>query len=300
MRIVKEGHEDLAVAMEASGKFVAPWCESADNAPVMGRLQDKVIVVIGGTGGLGLSAARAFEREGARVVVVGRSAEGVRRAEEALEGGGAVLAADAMRPETAAEAIRLASDRFGGFDGLYHVAGGSGRRHGDGPLHEITDQGWEQTLHWNLTSLFYSNRAAAQWLLDHDRPGAVLNMSSVLGFSPSPRYFATHAYAASKSAVIGFTRAVAAYYAPRGIRFNVLAPALVDTAMARRAAEDPEIQAFIARKQPLDGGRISRPEDLDEAAVFLMSDGSRAMSGQVVTVDGGWTISDGQERPDGP
>jgi NAD(P)-dependent dehydrogenase (short-subunit alcohol dehydrogenase family) len=119
-------------------------------------------------------------------------------------------------------------------------------------------------------------------------------MSSVLGWSPSPKHFATHAYAAAKSAVIGFTKSTAAYYAPQNIRCNVIAPALVETPMARRAADDPEILSFIKTKQPLDGGRIGQPSDLDAAAVYLMSDGSKFTTGQVLAVDGGWCVSEGQ------
>ena len=118
-------------------------------------------------------------------------------------------------------------------------------------------------------------------------------MSSVLGFSPSPRHFATHAYAAAKAAVIGFTRAVAARYAADGIRVNVLAPALVETPMSARAAGDEEILRFIRTKQPLDGGRIGRASDLDAAAIYFMGDGSRFTTGQVLGVDGGWSVSEG-------
>ena len=121
----------------------------------------------------------------------------------------------------------------------------------------------------------------------------MLNMGSVLGWSPSPKYFATHIYAASKSAVIGFTKSCAAYYASHDIRFNVVAPALVDTPMAKRAVEDDAIRQFIRTKQPLDGGRIGRPEDLDAAVVFLLSDASRYVTGQVLAVDGGWSVSEG-------
>src|SRR5213076_1557961 len=116
---------------------------------------------------------------------------------------------------------------FGAFDGLYHVAGGSGRRHGDGPLHELTDEGWAYTLNENLTSMFYSNRAAVQQFLSQGTGGAVLNMGSVLGFSPSPKYFSTHAYATAKAAIIGLTKSAASFYAKQNVRFNVLAPALV-------------------------------------------------------------------------
>src|SRR5204862_7345093 len=156
-------------------------------------------------------------------------------------------------PKTAAEAIQSAVKAFGGFHGLYHVAGGSGRKQGDGLLHEITDGGWDYTLKLNLTSLFYSNRAAIQQFLTQKTGGAILNMSSVLGFAPSRHYFGTHAYAAAKSAVIGFTKSAASFYAPMGIRLNVLAPALVATPMSQRAQGDADVLAFIATKQPLDG-----------------------------------------------
>ena len=119
-------------------------------------------------------------------------------------------------------------------------------------------------------------------------------MGSVLGYSPSPKYFVTHAYAASKSAAIGFTKSVAAYYAAMNIRINLIAPALVETPMAQRAANDQEIIAFIRTKQPLDGGRIGFPSDLDGAAVYFMSDYSRFTTGQVLSVDGGWSLSEGQ------
>jgi NAD(P)-dependent dehydrogenase (short-subunit alcohol dehydrogenase family) len=256
-------------------------------------LAGKSIVVIGGTTGIGLSAARAFVEAGARVVVVGRNAESCAAARAQLSETGRVLSADATDPRTAPRAIEEAVHAFGGFHGLYHVAGGSGRKMGDGPLHEITDEGWRATLDLNLTSLMFSNRAAVRQFLAQNSGGSILNIGSVLGFSPSPAHFATHAYAASKSAVIGFTKAIAAFYAPQNIRVNVLAPALVETPMAQRAAGDEEIQRFIKTKQPLDGGRIGQPADLDAAAVYFLSDAARFTTGQVLAVDGGWSITDG-------
>jgi NAD(P)-dependent dehydrogenase (short-subunit alcohol dehydrogenase family) len=264
------------------------------------RLQGKVIVIVGGTGGLGLAAAKAFIAEGARVVIVGREQNRVESARQELGEHTLGVAGDAIDPEVAAAAVRVAAGNFGGFHGLYHVAGGSGRRHGDGPLHELTDDGWRHTLEQNLTSLFYSNRAAVRQLLESGAGGTILNMGSVLGFAPSPRFFATHAYAAAKSAVVGFTKSAASYYAPHNIRFNVIAPALVATPMSERAQADDAIMEFIKAKQPLDGGRIGRPEDLDAAAVWLMSDESRFVTGQVLSVDGGWTVSEGaavQSKP---
>jgi len=257
-------------------------------------LENKSLVVIGGTSGLGLSAAKAFLAAGARVVVVGRDGEKVEAAERELGRNMLGFVADATDAKSAPAAINIALGNFQRFDGLYHVAGGSGRRQGDGPLHELTDEGWEYTLNENLTSMVYSNRAAVQQFLKQQSGGTILNMGSVLGFSPSPRYFGTHAYAAAKAAIIGLTKAAAAYYASANIRFNVVAPALVATPMSQRAQNDEEILAFVASKQPLEGGRIGLPSDLDGAAVFFMSDASRFVTGQVLAVDGGWTVSEGQ------
>jgi NAD(P)-dependent dehydrogenase (short-subunit alcohol dehydrogenase family) len=257
-------------------------------------LEGKVIVVIGGTTGLGLSASQAIVEAGGRVVAVGRSEESARAAAGAIGEGYRALTGDATVAGTAESAIDLALATFGGFHGLYHVAGGSGRKFGDGPLHEVTDAGWEYTIRLNLTSMMMSNRAAVRQFLKQGSWGVVLNMGSVLGFSPSPRYFATFSYAAAKAAIFGMTKAAAAQYAAQDVRFNVVAPALVETPMARRAAGDEEILAFIKTKQPLDGGRIGRPEDLDAAVVYLLSDQARFVTGQMLCVDGGWCVSEGQ------
>jgi len=248
---------------------------------------------MGGTTGIGLSAAKAFVAEGAQVVVVGRNEDNVRGARTALGKSARTLVGDATDPKTAPQAIQTALKTFGGFHGFYHVAGGSGRKKGDGPLHAITNEGWEFTLNLNLTSLFYSNRAAARQFLQQETGGSILNMSSVLAFSPLPRHFGTHAYAATKAAIIGLTQSGAAHYAKQNIRFNVLAPALVATPMSTRAQSDEEILQFIATKQPLDGGRIGRPDDLDGAAVYFMSDESKFVTGQVLAIDGGWCVSEG-------
>jgi NAD(P)-dependent dehydrogenase (short-subunit alcohol dehydrogenase family) len=282
-------------------------------------LRHRVVVIVGGTTGLGFSAARACVEAGGRVVVVGRNPDSAKTAGELLGAGSSrVLIADATDSSTAPTAIDLALTDFGRFDALYHVAGGSGRRAGDGPLHEITDAGWDFTQKLNLTSLFYSNRAAVRQFLKQGAAithtaaggaeagasagptplpgGTILNMGSVLGFSPSAKYFATHAYASTKSAVIGFTRSCAAYYAPHNIRFNVIVPALIETPMSQRAAGDDDIMRFIRTKQPLDGGRIGRPEDLDAAVVFFLSEQSKFCTGQVLTVDGGWSVTEGQSN----
>jgi len=258
------------------------------------ELCNRVIVVVGGTSGLGLSAVRACVAAGAKVVAVGRDA--VKAEAVRLEFGDAVriLAADATEAGTTEAAIAAGIAAWGGFHGLYHVAGGSGRRRGDGPLHELSEEGWDHTLNINLRSVFLSNRAAVRCLRASGATGSILNCGSVLGISPSPRFFSTHAYAAAKAAIIGLTRSAAAQYASEGIRFNVVAPGLVATPMSQRAQGDAQILDFVKTKQPLDGGRIGQPEDLDSAVVWLLSDSSRFVTGQVVAIDGGWSVSEGQ------
>lgn len=256
-------------------------------------MQGSCIVIIGGTGGMGLSTARACVQAGARVVVTGRDPSHAEEAIRLLGTGSRVLLSDATEEGSAEAAIEACIETFGGFTGLYHVAGGSGRKWGDGPLHEMTLEGWQQTFALNLNSLMLSNRAAVRTFLKQGKGGAILNMGSVLGFSPSPGHFATHAYAAAKSAVMGFSKSLAAYYAKDDIRVNVIAPALVDTPMATRAVNNPDIRRFIARKQPLDGGRTGLPADLDGLATLLLSDAGRYITGQVIAVDGGWTVSEG-------
>jgi NAD(P)-dependent dehydrogenase (short-subunit alcohol dehydrogenase family) len=265
--------------------------------PVLSRqamLKNKKIVIIGGTTGIGLSAAKAFVQQGAQLAIVGLDGNSCGETVELFGKSAVVYAGDASDPATAVLAIELCQREFGGFDGLYHIAGGSGRRFGDGPLHELSLDGWNKTFEMNLTALMLSNQAAVRKFKESGQGGSILNLSSVLGISPSPGYFATHAYAAAKSAVIGFTKSIASYYAADNIRVNLLAPGLVETPMSARASKDETILGFIKTKQPLDGGRNGRPEDLDGAAVYFMSDSSKFTTGQTLYVDGGWEISEGQ------
>jgi NAD(P)-dependent dehydrogenase (short-subunit alcohol dehydrogenase family) len=253
-------------------------------------LAGKNIVIIGGTSGLGLSAARAFIANGAKVVAIGKD-ESIEQAKKTLGASSLVIAGDVTKETCAPEAIQACSKQFGPLHGLYHVAGGSGRSFGDGPLHELTSEGWSKTFELNLTSLMYSNQAAIKTFRDQKSGGTILNISSVLAWSPSPLHFATHAYAAAKGAVISFSKSIASYYARDNIRVNVLAPGLVDTPMAQRAVSNDEIMNFIKLKQPMDGGRAGKASDLDGLAVYFMSDQSVFTTGQVIAVDGGWEVS---------
>jgi NAD(P)-dependent dehydrogenase (short-subunit alcohol dehydrogenase family) len=260
----------------------------------MHSLSGQNIVIMGGTTGLGLSAAKKLVEAGAQVVVTSRTQANVDAALAVLGPNARGFAADAATPEAGERAVSLAVSEFGRVDALYHVAGGSGRSKGDGPLHELTDEGLRYTLDLNLNSVIYSNRAAIRQFLKQGTGGVILNMASVLGYSPSPKFFASHAYAAAKAGIIGFSKSIAAYYAPQNIRVNVIAPALVETPMSQRAASNDDIMHFIKTKQPLDGGRIGHPADCDAAAMLLLSPDSQFITGQVLAVDGGWTVSEGQ------
>jgi NAD(P)-dependent dehydrogenase (short-subunit alcohol dehydrogenase family) len=262
---------------------------------VGGRLHNKRCLIVGGTGGLGLAAAKRFQQEQATLVLAGLDAEQGARAIASLPvpATASHIPCDVTDPAQVEALFRKAIERLGGLDVLYHVAGGSGRRHGDGPLHECTDAGWQYTLDVNLKSTFLTSRAAVRYFLDQRQPGVILNMASVLALSPSPHHFDTCAYTASKGGVIALSRLAAARYAADGIRVNVIAPGLIDSPMAARAVGDPAILDFLRFKQPLKGGP-GGADDCADAAVFLCSDEARFLTGAVLPVDGGWCVS---ERP---
>ena len=263
-----------------------------------GRFAGRSALVTGSTG-MAASAARAIAAEGGTVFAVSRTASHLAALEAEIRGmGGRCLwhAAD-LRDEGEVEAAFADFDaRVGRLDAVYSVAGISGRRFGDGPLHLATLGGWETVLRSNATSQFLVARAAVLRMLGQvpDRAGsrgAVLLMSSTLATHPAPAFFATHAYAASKGAVEALARSLAAYYAPHGIRVNVVAPSLIATPMSRRAQDDPAILAYLAAKQPLAGGPI--PADAVTAtALHLLSPDAAMVTGQVVAVDAGWGVSE--------
>jgi len=260
------------------------------------RFTGKTLMISGATG-IAASAARVAGAEGARVFVVALGEDECAAIREELETEGVAvrtLAGDLTRPETARRAVAECADAFGRIDGLFNVAGGSGRRFGDGPWHECSDEGWQATLAMNLTTTFLLTREVLNQMLRQERGengqrGAIVNTGSVTAFHPQPDYFATHAYAASKGAIEALTKAAASYYARWKIRVNAVTPGLVRTPMSRRAQGGNEIMEFISRKQALAGG-ILEPEDVARAALFLLSDEARHITGQVLTVDGGWRV----------
>lgn len=267
---------------------------NGQNQQVFPYLMGKSIVVVGGTSGIGLAICRALYVSGADVTTLGLDEDSCHSAATLLGDQSKIIQGDATNEKTVEDLIAAARDTRGKIDGLVHVAGGSGRKFGDGPLHELNLEAWEKTLRLNLTSVMLSNQKVIRYFLAQGNGGTILNISSVLAFAPSPHYFTTHAYATAKAGIIGLSQSLAAHYSTHNIRINVLAPGLTLTPMAQRAAQNSDIQHFTKTKQPLDHGRMALPEDMTGLACYCMSDLSGFTTGQVFSVDGGWSLNDGQ------
>lgn len=256
----------------------------------MERLRSKVALVTGAGSGIGRATALRFAAEGALVAALDLHEEGLSETVAAIaatSGEARPLVADVTQPDQVQQAVEQALDMWGRIDAVFNGAGASGRRYGDGPVDQCSEAGWSWTLNVNLTSVFLVCKAALPAVLETQ--GAIVNLASVLGIVGGDEDFATHAYAASKAGVIGLSRAMAAYYAPRGVRVNAIAPGLIATPMSQRAQHDPRILARLPRLQPLTGA-MGAPEDVAAAAAYLVSDDARFVTGVVLTVDGGWTV----------
>jgi NAD(P)-dependent dehydrogenase (short-subunit alcohol dehydrogenase family) len=263
-----------------------------------GRFAGRTVLVTGSTG-MAASAATAIAAEGGAVFAVSRTAAHLETLAAGIEAAGGTCAWHAADLRREAQVTRAfgAFDRLGQrLDAVYSVAGISGRRFGDGPLHEATLEGWDTVLATNATSQFLVARAAVQRMLAQERDangarGTILLMSSVLARYPAAEFFGTHGYAASKGAIDGLARSAAATYAADGIRINAIAPSLIATPMSRRAQDDPSIVGYLRAKQPLAAGPIDT-EAVTAVALHLLSDDARMITGQVVAVDGGWSVSE--------
>jgi NAD(P)-dependent dehydrogenase (short-subunit alcohol dehydrogenase family) len=261
------------------------------------RLTGKTCLITGSTG-VAAAAPPRFAAEGARIFVTSQTEAHCAELVDRLRSAGAeaaYAAADLRDEAQATAAVDRCRATFGRIDGLLAVAGGSGRRFGDGPIHTLSGEAWDATLALNARSQALVLAAVVRVMLEQAPDtagscGAAVLVSSVLATDPVPELFATHAYAASKGAVNALMRTAAAYYAPRGIRVNGLAPALTSTPMALRAAADPATVAFARRKQPLADGFLD-PSDVALAALFLLSDDASRVTGQLLAVDGGWSVT---------
>jgi NAD(P)-dependent dehydrogenase (short-subunit alcohol dehydrogenase family) len=254
------------------------------------RLAGKNILVTGAASGIGRASAMRFAAEGAQVALLDRNADGLRETAGLIKADGGICA-DCMLDLTDEWAVKNAVtqivEQWGALHGVFNVAGGSGRRFGDGPVDSATLEGWRTTFDLNLTSMFLVCKYAVPYLLETH--GAVVNLGSVLGLVGGDEDFATHAYAAAKAGVVGLSRAMASFYAPRGMRVNVIAAGLIATPMSQRAQTDEHILSRLPQLQPLTGA-MGTAEDIAGTAAFLLSDDAGFITGAVLTVDGGWTV----------
>jgi NAD(P)-dependent dehydrogenase (short-subunit alcohol dehydrogenase family) len=262
----------------------------------MRRLDGLVILVTGSTG-IAAASAERFAAEGAAVFVASRTEAHCRALAEriAAAGGRVEYRAADLREQASAEAVVAAClGGFGRIDGLFSVAGGSGRRFGDGPIDALDADAWDATLALNLRTQALVCRSVvrqmrAQEPNDSGTRGSILLMGSVTATDPVPELFGTHAYAAAKGAIASLTTAMAATYIGDRIRVNAVAPSLTRTPMATRAANDERLLAFARRKQPL-AGEMLDPTEVANAAVYFLSHESRAVTGQLLKIDGGWSV----------
>ena len=250
-------------------------------------------LILTGSTGIAAATARLAAAAGTRLLIT--TGEPESGWELAAETGAECWIGDLTRPGAAESVVSQCVSRFGRVDAVFNAAGLSGRRLGDGPIHECSDEGWELAFAHNLTSVFHLCRAAIAQMMEQEvaqngMRGAILNMGSVLTQAPEPRHFAMHAYSAAKGAVTVLSRSMAAYYAPYKIRVNVLAPGMVRTPASAPSQANSELFSFVQRKQPLTNDMVEA-QDVAHAALFLLSGEARPITGEVLTIDAGWGVT---------
>jgi NAD(P)-dependent dehydrogenase (short-subunit alcohol dehydrogenase family) len=247
------------------------------------------VLLITGSAGIAAAVARMWAVENP-VFIFGVNEEQCSSLAEELKN--AAFAVGDVREEAAVQrALSECLDKFGRIDALMNVAGISARSFGDGPLHQCTSKAWDTVMDVNAKGTFLMCREVLSLWMQQKQAGVILNTGSVLAQHPQREHFATVGYAASKGAIEAMSLAAAAYYAPHGIRINVIAPGLVRTPMSARALEDEAIMEYMTHKQPLRKGMLTA-EDVAKSACFLLRRDSSPITGQVVTVDGGWAVSE--------
>ncbi|NWG52605.1 MAG: SDR family oxidoreductase [Hydrogenophilaceae bacterium] len=244
----------------------------------MQRFQDRHVLIFGGNSGIGLSAARGFAAEGARLTITGRSPETLAAAAE--ETGALALCADIAAPEQSRDAVAAAVARHGPIDVLFVNAGVGGFS----PIAEVTEAFWDDVHGVNLRGAFF----AAQAALPHMRArGAIVFTGSIGSVAAIP---GNAAYAAAKAGLRAVARIFAVELMPRSIRVNVVSPGPTETPLFRRnpGMTDADVEAMRAQMRaatPM--GRIGEPEEVARAVLFLASDEASFITGIDLYVDGG-------------
>lgn len=255
------------------------------------KLEGRVAAITGGTRGIGRAIAEAFLTEGAAGVVVnGRSEEKGRRALEEMGAGGRAdfVAGDVTRRKDVERVVEETVARYGRIDVMVNNAGGTGEF---APVAELSDEGWRETLDWNLSSAFWGTRVALRHMIPRGW-GRIINVSSEEGKGHGQPGLS--AYVASKHALNGFTLAASKEVGPLGVTVNAICPGLVMTDVVReQAAAAAELQG-LSFEELIDRLRMQaairrtvEAEEVAAVAVLLASDSGAGIAGALLSVDGG-------------
>lgn len=252
------------------------------------RLDGRRAFVTGASRGIGRSIALAFAEAGADLVLVSRDAESLARAAAEVRERGrqaATLAGDMGKPAECEAACRAAVEKHGPIDILVNNVGG---RRQNIPTEEMPLETWRELVDLNLTSAFLATKIVGAAMIARGKGGRIISVSSINALVAGRRIAGRH-YEAAKAALLQFTRAVAADWAPHGITANAILPGgILTDANARWAREKPEVIEGFKAAIPM--GDFGRPEDLGPLAVYLASDASRYMTGAALVIDGGYTL----------
>jgi NAD(P)-dependent dehydrogenase (short-subunit alcohol dehydrogenase family) len=250
------------------------------------RLAGKVAIVTGASSGIGRAAAKLFAGEGAQVVAGARRKSELDHlvAEVEASGGIAVALPGDVRDEAYARAlVDLAQTRFGGLDIAFNNAGTIGAM---GPTTELSAASFSETITTNLVAAFLGAKYQIPAMLKRGA-GSLIFTSSIAGHTVG--FPGVASYSASKSGLVGLTQSLAAEFGPKNIRVNAILPGAVDTPLYREMNSTAEAQSFIAGLHALK--RVSSPEEIAEAVLFLASGESSFMTGAAMIVDGGTSIN---------
>jgi NAD(P)-dependent dehydrogenase (short-subunit alcohol dehydrogenase family) len=242
---------------------------------------NKVAVVTGGGSGIGLAIARKLVKNEIRTILVGRDGAKLKEACASLGKLSDWFLCDLSKLEDIPELVQKIIDKYGRIDILVNNAGINLKK----GMTDVTDEEFQKVILTNQTSVFSLTRSVAGFMLEQES-GAILNISSMASIYGIPYVIA---YTASKAAIEGMTRAMAVELSPLGIRVNCLAPGFIRTNMSSLALDkDPERKKKVLSRTPL--GRLGKPEEVADAAYFLVSDEASFITGVVLPVDGGNSI----------